>query len=142
LVYHSKHVCWFRFKVRKYQYDIIDALVQIRRVRGWYTPWKRAFTRWLGFLSVHLLVKFLSKGVRYARIKILARTFHSLVSFAHKNWCTLTTLFNRACVMYIKLWLYISRLVSYCLTVFKLHVYSWLKNAFYFNGLLLIKRMC
>jgi len=33
----------------------------------------------LGFLSVHLRVKFFNNGVRYAQIKIPARTFHSLV---------------------------------------------------------------
>jgi len=118
------------------------SLVQIRRVRGWFTPWKRVFTRWLGFLSVHLLVKFLSKGVRYARIKISARTFYSLVSFAHKIWCTLTTLFNSACEMYIKSWLYSSRFASYCLTVFYCTCTAGFKQAFHFNGLLLIKRTC
>ena len=76
---------------------ITASLVQIRRVRGWFTPWKRAFTRWLGFLSVHLRVKYFSKRVRYAHIKIPARTFYRLVSFAHKKWCTLATLFNSAC---------------------------------------------
>ena len=60
------------------------SLVQIRRVRGWFTPWKRAFTRWLGFLSVHLRVKYLSKRVRYAHIKIPARTFYRLVSLVIK----------------------------------------------------------
>jgi len=43
---------------------------------------------------------FLNKGVRYAQIKISARTFHSLVSFAHKILCTLAALFNSACVKY------------------------------------------
>ena len=33
----------------------------------------------LGFLSVHLRVKKLNKGVRYAQIKISERAFHSLV---------------------------------------------------------------
>jgi len=94
-----------------------QSLVQIRRVRGWFTPWKRAFTRKLGFLSVHLRVKFLSKGVKYAHIKISARTFHSWVSFAHKNRCTLATLFNSACVTYINSWLLYSRFVSYCMLI-------------------------
>ena len=43
------------------------------------------------FLSVHLRFKFFNKGVRYAHIKIPARTFHSFVLFVHKNWYTLAT---------------------------------------------------
>jgi len=34
------------------------------------------------------------KGVKYAHIKIPARTFHSFVSFAHKHWCTLAIFFK------------------------------------------------
>ena len=45
--------------------------------KGVIYPLKRAFTRYLEFLSVHIRIKILNKGVRYAPIKIPARTFHS-----------------------------------------------------------------
>ena len=68
-----------------------------------------------------------NKGVRYAHIKIPARTFHSLASFANKNWCKLATFLqllsaclniNIVCVTLMELWLDDSRFASYCFNVF------------------------
>jgi len=127
--------------------------------KGVIYPLKRTFTRWLGFLSVHLRVLFLSKGVRYAQIKISARTFHSLVSFAHKNWCTLATLFKSACVTINKIinsYVYVHSvykivtvyfpfcvvLLICCCFLAIARVKLALKIAFYFYGSLPIKRTC
>ena len=50
-----------------------------------------------------------NKGVRYAHIKIPARTFHSFVSFVHKNWCMLATFRVHAPKKnnYLKNWKYV-----------------------------------
>jgi len=74
------------------------------------------------------------KGVKYAYIKIPARTFHGLVSLAYKNWGSLTTFFQllSACLNYKQRLRNVdgivtdSRFASYCLSVCKLHLYSWL----------------
>jgi len=74
--------------------------------KGVIYPLKTGIYALVGFSERTFTRNFFNKGVRYAQNKISACSFHSFVSFAHKIWCTLATLFNSACLTYIKSWLY------------------------------------